>query len=225
MKTNILLGRVNRDETPDPEDLVISPNDHVYRILSREKDFESQAIVFFLRDYSGSMGGKPTEVVTTQHLFIYSWLMYQYKNNVETRFILHDTEVKEVENFYTYHNLQVAGGTKIHPAYEKVNQIVRDENLVQDYNIYVFHGTDGDDWQGGEEQAVEAIKVMLTYANRFGITVARNSWSSQRETAVEQYIGKSNLLKEKPELFRMDALPAESATEARIIESIRRLIS
>ena len=53
-----------------------------------------KAIVFFLRDYSGSMQGKPTEVVTSQHLFIYSWLMYQYKNNVESRFIVHDTEAK-----------------------------------------------------------------------------------------------------------------------------------
>jgi uncharacterized sporulation protein YeaH/YhbH (DUF444 family) len=30
---------------------------------SREKDFESQAMVFFVRDYSGSMVGKTTELV------------------------------------------------------------------------------------------------------------------------------------------------------------------
>ena len=31
-------------------------------------------------------------------------------------------------------------------AYTLVNEIVQKENLARDYNIYVFHGTDGDDW-------------------------------------------------------------------------------
>ena len=35
-------------------------------------------MVFFVRDYSGSMSGKPTELVVTQHVLIYSWLLYQY---------------------------------------------------------------------------------------------------------------------------------------------------
>jgi uncharacterized sporulation protein YeaH/YhbH (DUF444 family) len=72
--------------------------------LSKEKDFESQAVVFFLRDYSGSMAGKATELVVTQHVLIYSWLLYQYANQVESRLSLHDTEAKEVEDFYTYYN-------------------------------------------------------------------------------------------------------------------------
>ena len=71
--------------------------------------------------------------------------MYQYQNNVETRFILHDTEAKEVPDFYTYYKSMVAGGTKVAPAFSIVNKIIEEEQLVTDYNIYVFHGTDGDD--------------------------------------------------------------------------------
>ena len=119
--------------------------------LSKEKDYESQAMVFLLRDYSGSMTGKPTEVVVTQHVLIYSWLLYQYEKQVETRFILHDTEAKEVPDFYTYYNSSVAGGTRIESAYRLVNKIVEEENLEKDYNIYVFHGTDGDDWDSDGE--------------------------------------------------------------------------
>src|SRR5690606_28327148 len=99
---------------------ILNPQDEIYRILSAEKDFESQAVVFFLRDYSGSMQGKPTEAVTSQHLLIYSWLMYQYNVNVQTRFILHDQSAKEVKDFYTYHNSSVAGGTNVYPAFELV---------------------------------------------------------------------------------------------------------
>jgi len=125
IETNIHLGNIPDVDDIDPSQFIISPKDRIYRILSKEKDFESQAMVFFLRDYSGSMAGKATELVVTQHVLIYSWLLYQYANQVETRFILHDTEAKEVEDFYTYYNSKVAGGTQVFSAYEMVNRIVK----------------------------------------------------------------------------------------------------
>jgi len=224
VKTNILLGNITAEGEIDPEDLLINPKDRIYRILSREKDFETQAVVFFLRDYSGSMYGKPTDVIATQHLFIYSWLMYQFKNNVDTRFILHDNEAKEVPDFYTYHNSQVAGGTSVYPAYDLVNKIVLEEQLARENNIYVFHGTDGDDWDTGGEKSIMAIKKMLQYVNRFGITIARNSWTGADKTTVEKYIESSGLLKQSPNLIKLDVMTAEEANENRIIEGIKRLI-
>lgn len=225
IKTNIILGNVKEEEEINTEDLLITPQDQVYRILSKEKDYENQAIVFFLRDYSGSMQGKPTEVVCTQHLFIYSWLMYQYQNNVIPRFILHDSKAKEVPDFYTYYRSQVAGGTNIYPAYELVNQIVETEHLTADYNIYVFHGTDGDDWDEDGRQMIAETTKMLSYVNRIGITVAKNSWGLGGMSAVEKYLQRSNLLKERSNLIKMDVLPAETSDEKRIIEGIKILIS
>ncbi|MBW1790409.1 MAG: DUF444 family protein, partial [Deltaproteobacteria bacterium] len=103
IETNIHLGNLPDVGNIDPTKFLISPADRIYRILSREKDYESQAMVFFLRDYSGSMHGKATELVVSQHVMIYSWLLYQYAKQVETRFILHDTDAKEVPDFYTYY--------------------------------------------------------------------------------------------------------------------------
>lgn len=224
IKTNILLGRIDPDKEINTEDLLINPQDNIYRILSQEKDFETQAMVFFLRDYSGSMQGKPTESIVTQHLFIYSWLVYQYQNNVETRFILHDNEAKEVKDFYTYHNSTVAGGTNVFPAFELVNKIVQNENLARDYNIYVFYGTDGDDWDSDGRKMLDELKQTLSYANRVGITVARNSWSSGGNTIVEKYIQRSGLLTEKKDLVRLDSFSAAQADENRIIEGIKKLV-
>ena len=113
VETNIHLGNLPDINDIDSTRFLISPADMIYRILSKEKDFESQAMVFFLRDYSGSMAGRSTELVVAQHVLIYSWLLYQYAMQVETRFILHDTEAKEVPDFYTYYNSKVAGGTKV----------------------------------------------------------------------------------------------------------------
>lgn len=226
IETNILLGNINGEDDFSTDDLVINPQDKIYRIMSREKDFEAQCVVFFVRDYSGSMQGKPTEVVVTQHLLIYSWLMYQYQNNVSVRFILHDTDAKEVKDFYTYYKSAVAGGTSVYAAYEFVADIIEKENLARENNIYIFHGTDGDDWEETGERAIAAIKKMQKDLSRMGITVAKNAWTSlDKPTTVETYINDSGLLKEKENLVKMDAFPADEATEERIIEGIRKLIS
>lgn len=224
VETNISLGNLPDVGDIDPTRFLISPNDKIYRILSREKDYESQAMVFFLRDYSGSMIGKATELVVTQHVLIYSWLLYQYARQVETRFILHDTEAKEVENFYTYYNSKVAGGTQVSTAFQLVNEIVEKENLAADYNIYVFHGTDGDDWDTDGKEAIPAIKKMLTYANRVGVTIAEHSHGTGGNTEVERYLKKSGLLSEHRDLLRMDVM-REDADEPRIIEGIKNLIA
>jgi len=222
VETNIGLGNLPDIDNIDPTRFLVSPKDKIFRILSREMDYESQAMVFFLRDYSGSMAGKSTVLVVTQHVLIYSWLLYQYAMQVETRFILHDTEANEVPDFYTYYNSKVAGGTKIYSAYRLVNEIVERENLVRDYNIYIFHGTDGDDWDTDGKEAIPDLKKMLTYANRVGITIAEHELS--HDTEVQKYLRDSGLLTEKPDLLRLDVLQ-EEADEPRLIEGIKRLIS
>jgi uncharacterized protein len=224
VETNISLGNIPDVGNIDPTGFLVSPNNKIYRILSREKDYESQAMVFFLRDYSGSMIGKATELVVSQHVLIYSWLLFQYARQVETRFILHDTEAKEVKDFYTYYNSKVAGGTQVSSAFRLVNEIVENENLAADYNIYVFHGTDGDDWDTDGKEAIPAIKKMLTYANRVGITVAEHMHSKPGNSEVERYLKRSGLLTEQRELFRLDVM-REDADEPRIIEGIKNLIS
>lgn len=224
VQTNMSLGNLPDPMDIDPTRFLIPPNNKIYRILSREKDYESQALVFFLRDYSGSMIGKATELVVTQHVLIYSWLLYQYARQVETRFILHDTEAKEVENFYTYYNSKVAGGTQVSTAYHLVNEIVEKENLAADYNIYVFHGTDGDDWDTDGKEAIPALKKMLSYTSRVGVTIAEHAQTKGGNTEVERYLKKSGLLTENRELLRLDVM-REDADEPRIIEGIKNLIS
>ncbi len=224
IQTNIALQRIEKQQQIDTQRLLISPRDKVYRILSKEKDYESQAVVFFVRDYSGSMSGQPTELVVNQHVLIYSWLTFQYENQVKTRFILHDTEAKEVENFHTYYNSRVAGGTQVAAAYRLVNHIVEEEELARDYNIYIFHGTDGDDWDTKGDEALPELQKILVYAARVGITIAENGYGVSGKSEVERYLRKSGLLEEKKDRLRLDVMAKES-NEGRLIEGIKRLIS
>lgn len=222
IETNLGLERINKEEEIDTTQFIVSPRDKIYRILSRETEYQSEAVVFLLRDYSGSMNGKPTEVVCTQHLFLYAWLLYVYEKLVTPRFVVHDTAAKEVLDFHTYYTLQIAGGTKVCTAFQKVNEIVEKENLARDYNIYVFYGGDGEDFDQGEE-TIAALNKMLTYSNRVGLTIVGSYSNGNSE--VEQYVRRSGLLEQKPDLIRMDSLPEQEATEERIIQGIIKLIS
>jgi uncharacterized protein len=224
LETNMNLGNIPDISAIDTSVLLISPNDKVYRTLSREKDYESQALVFFLRDYSGSMMGKATELVVSQHVLIYSWLLFQYERQVESRFILHDTEAREVDDFHTYYNSRVAGGTRVASAFRLVNEIVEEESLARDYNIYVFHGTDGDDWDADGQEIIPELQKMITYANRVGVTIAEHAYSGIGATEVERNLKKSGLLESRSDLVRLDIM-GEDAEEPRIIEGIKKLIS
>jgi len=222
--TNIGLNNIPDPDNIDPTRLLIAPRDRIYRILSREKDYESQAMIFFIRDYSGSMHGKTTELIVSQHILIYSWLLYQYAGQVETRFILHDTEATEVEDFYTYYNSRVAGGTQVAAGFNLINKIVTEESLATDYNIYVFHGTDGDDWDREGKNTIAELKKLLEYTNRIGITIAEHPYTSSGNTQMETYLKQSGLLEQAKELIRLDSMKND-VTEERIIESIRNLVS
>src|SRR6266568_4370951 len=195
VETNIALGNIPSLDDIDPTRFLIAPRDKIYRILSQEKDYEPQAMVFFLRDYSGSMAGKVTDLVVTQHVLIYSWLLYQYAGQVESRFILHDTDAKEVPDFYTYYNSRVAGGTEVACAFKLVNETVAKENLAADYNIYVFHGTDGDDWDTGGDKSIPELIRILSYVSRMGVTIAEHSGTQWTEVA--RYLENSGLLRDK----------------------------
>ncbi len=224
IKTNIGLENIEGGKIPDPSDLILSPNDRIYRTLSRERDYESEAVVFFVRDYSGSMSGQPTDLVVSQHILIYSWLTYQYENRVKTRFILHDTEAREVADFNTYYNSTVAGGTKVASAYRLVNNIVKEESLAEDYNVYIFHGTDGDDWDTSGRETLPELEKMTLFANRIGITVAAAGDRRPGDSEMEAYIQKSGFLDKYKEILRMNRLSG-SVEEDDLIEGIRHLIS
>jgi len=224
VETNMTLGNIPDVSNIDASTFIISPRDLIYRILSREKDYESQALVFFLRDYSGSMGGKVTQTVVSQHVMLYSWLLYQYEKQVETRFILHDTEAKEVSDFYKYYSYKVAGGTKVFTAFKMVNDIVERENLARDYNIYVFHGTDGDDWDKQGKQTIAEIEKMMNYVSRIGVSIVEHAYVGSKQTEVEKYLKSSGILTKHNNLIKLDVMN-ENADDSTIIQGIKNLIS
>lgn len=224
VKTNAVLGRIDKN-CIDISKMVVGPNDRVYRVLSKEKVWKSRAIVFFARDYSGSMWGEPTRIIVEQHMMIYAWLTHQYESLVIPRFFVHDTKAKEV-SAREYFGLSTGGGTFIPSVYQEITKTVEGEALARDYNIFVFQGTDGDDWDDGSGRtAIPEIEKILEYVNRMGVCVLKHPYYGDRKSIYEQYLEKSDLLRRR-DVFRVCLMSlVDDVTEDENIEAIKVLIA
>jgi uncharacterized sporulation protein YeaH/YhbH (DUF444 family) len=111
---------------------------------------ETNAVVIYVMDVSGSMGDEQKDIVRNESFWINTWLRRQYKG-VVTRFIVHDAEAREVDEPTFFHTRE-SGGTRISSAYHLVSEIVHEECPPSEWNVYVFHFSDGDNWGGGDTQ-------------------------------------------------------------------------
>ena len=222
VRSNIALGRVDVGNI-DPAKLIVGPQDKIYRVLSKEKVWKSPSVAFFLRDYSYSMIDDPTTAVISQHLMIFSWLLFQYEKLVIPRFIVHDTEAKEV-SVGRYFRVNSGGGTYIPSAYKLLNEIVESEGLARDYNIYVFQGTDGDDGDRNGKEAIPEIKKILGYVNRMGVSVFKRDPAGKDKTVFEKYVEKGSFIDQEV-LFRMHLMSNKDVTDEENEEAVKALVA
>jgi sporulation protein YhbH len=105
---------------------------------------QSNAVMIFIMDVSGSMGDEQKEIVRIESFWIDTWLRSQYKG-LESRFIIHDAVAKEVDRD-TFFRTRESGGTMISSAYKLAAKMIEDEFPPSEWNIYPFHFSDGDNW-------------------------------------------------------------------------------
>jgi uncharacterized protein len=132
----------------DAKDPVIIPIRPDFRYKSFKKVIQPQtrAVVIYMMDVSGSMGDEQKEIVRLESFWINTWLKRHYKG-LETRFIIHDAAAKEVDED-TFFRTSESGGTLISSAYKLAQQMIETDYPINDWNIYPFHFSDGDNWSG-----------------------------------------------------------------------------
>jgi sporulation protein YhbH len=125
--------------------------DFRYRSWTELEDPQSSAVIIYMMDVSGSMGREQKELVRLVAFWIDTWLRYQYKS-LEVRYITHDADAREVDQHAFYHTRE-SGGTRISSAYELCARLIEEQFDPEDWNIYPFHFSDGDNWSGGGEES------------------------------------------------------------------------
>ncbi|HEV2707649.1 MAG TPA: sporulation protein YhbH [Pyrinomonadaceae bacterium] len=137
-----------------------------FKTWEEDKRYESNAVVLALMDVSGSMGEFKKYIARSFFFWMVRFLRTKY-DNVEIVFISHHTEAKEVteEQFFTQGE---SGGTVVSSAYQLALDIINTRYRPQDWNIYPFHFSDGDNYYSDNEEAVRLADELITTCNLFG---------------------------------------------------------
>jgi sporulation protein YhbH len=156
LKRQIAMGNYAADKPL----IVPIPDDKRYRSWKTESEPVANAVIIYMMDVSGSMGDEQKEIVRIESFWIDTWLQRQYKG-LESRYIIHDAVAREVDRDTFFHTRE-SGGTMISSAYKLCAQLIEDHYPPEEWNIYPFHFSDGDNWSMDDTlSCVELMKQQL----------------------------------------------------------------
>jgi len=164
----------------DPKNPVIIPikQDMRYRGWAETPRPQTNAVILYIMDVSGSMGDEQKEIVRTESFWLDAWLRSQYKG-LTRRYIIHDATAKEVDED-TFYRVRESGGTLISSAYKLALEMLKKDYPAADWNIYVFHFSDGDNWSGEDTKVCLDLLAdeMLPIVNQFAYGQVESRYGS-----------------------------------------------
>jgi uncharacterized protein len=124
------------------------------------------------------MGREQKEIVRIEAFWIDTWLRSQY-DNIEVVYIVHDAVAKIVDQDAFFH-LRESGGTKISSAYELCFDLIKSKYRPEDWNIYPFHYSDGDNWSARDtERCISLLRdELLPRVNQFCYGQVKSAYGS-----------------------------------------------
>lgn len=141
-------------------------DDLTYRHVVSDVRNESNAVVICIMDTSGSMDTMKKYLARSYFFLLYQFIATKYRS-VEIVFIAHHTEAREVTEEEFFHKAE-SGGTFISSGYLKALEIIEERYHPSLWNIYVFHCSDGDNFDSDNPAALRAAKQLAEVANLFG---------------------------------------------------------
>lgn len=166
--------------TYDPKNPVIIPikNDLRFRTWNEVKKPQSNAVIVYMMDVSGSMGDEQKELVRLEAFWIDTWLRRNYEG-IESRYIVHDVRAAEVDK-KTFFSVKEDGGTRISSAFTCCEELLRQHYDPTDWNIYLFHFSDGDNSSDADNKVCVKLidEKLLPMSNMFGYCQVASAYGS-----------------------------------------------
>ncbi len=134
-------------------------DDKRYRSWKTVERPEANAVVIYMMDVSGSMTDDQKQIVRAESFWIDTWLKSQYRG-LAIRYIIHDAAAKEVDEETFYHTRE-SGGTRISSAYKVCLDLLKGPFPPDEWNIYCFHFSDGDNWGEDNETCLRLMREEL----------------------------------------------------------------
>ena len=194
-----LLARMRRVPFIDPVDLRF----HVHE--KQPRPIES-AVMFCLMDVSGSMGQHEKDLAKRFFLLLHLFLERRYKR-IDVRLIQHTHEAKEVDEQEFFYGTQT-GGTVVSTALTLMDDIVKKNYPVAEWNVYAAQASDGDNWSGDSAKCIELLgKTILPICQHFAyieiLDERETSLIAQPLEGAEMWLAYRKLQQNFPRQFAM----------------------
>lgn len=191
------LKRQISSQSYDPKRPIVIPirEDKQYRSWKEIQQPQSVAVIIYMMDVSGSMTDEQKEIVRIEAFWIDTWIKAHYQG-IETVYIIHDAAAQEVDE-HTFYHTRESGGTKISSAYELAEKIMTARYPPDQWNVYAFHFSDGDNWGDDVPHCVEILtEKLLPKVNLFGYGQVESPYGSGEfyEHVNELKDGRENLV-------------------------------
>lgn len=155
------IGEVLEDERfPFRED------DLRYWKVKKKPKKESNALMIFIMDVSGSMDNTK-KYLARSFFFVLSKFIRRKYNNIAFEFISHTTVAKRVDEYEFFHKAE-SGGTYISSGLNIALDLIKESYPPEVWNIYPIYASDGDNWSEDNEKAMTAVKELCEISNMFG---------------------------------------------------------
>ena len=163
---------------PDNPAILFERSDKLYRSWKPVKKPDSNAVIVYMMDVSGSMGYEQKELVRLEAFWIDAWLRRNY-DGIDSRYIVHDVHAQEVDR-ETFFHLREDGGTKISSAFKCCRDLLDRHYNAEEWNIYLFHFSDGDN--SSESDSRECCRLLkeelMPQSNQFGYCQVASAYGS-----------------------------------------------
>jgi sporulation protein YhbH len=134
-----------------------------YREVPKPRE---KAVVFLAMDVSGSMTVERKRMARLFFYWCVQFLRSRY-DQTEIVFVAHTTEAREVAEEEFFGRVE-SGGTKVSSAFEAIGQMQHDRYPPGDWNIYILHVSDGDNFAADNQQTLELIRRLTRTAALVG---------------------------------------------------------
>ncbi len=132
-----------------------------------------------------SMGEFEKYIARSFYFWMVRFLRTKY-NNVQIVFVSHHTEAKEVTEEEFFHKGE-SGGTQVSSAYELALEIIKQRYNPDDWNIYPFHFSDGDNLPWDNDRCVQLVTKLMELCNIFGYGEIREGHYRSPSTLMGAY--------------------------------------
>jgi sporulation protein YhbH len=125
-----------------------------------------KAVIFLAMDVSGSMDATRKRMARLLFYWCVQFLRRRYQQT-EIVFIAHTTAAREVSE-HEFFNRVESGGTKVSSAFELVSEIQRARYPVDDWNVYVLHVSDGDNFTVDNQRTLDLVRQLTRVCSLVG---------------------------------------------------------